>query len=92
MKRIFLFLLTNIAVVLVLSVVASVLGVDRFLTQEGLNLPMLLAFCAVFGMGGSFISLAMSKWIAKRSTGAQVITQPRSSQEMWLLQTVDSIE
>jgi heat shock protein HtpX len=89
MKRIFLFLLTNLAVVLVLGVVCSVLGVDRFLTQKGLNLPMLLAFSAVFGMGGAFISLAMSKWIAKRSTGAVVITQPSSAAESWLLATVE---
>lgn len=89
MKRIALFLLTNIAVLVVLSVVASVLGVDRYLTQEGLNLEALLIFSAIFGMGGSFISLAMSKWMAKRATGAQVITQPRSSAEMWLVQTVE---
>ncbi len=89
MKRIVLFLLTNLAVVLVLGVVCSVLGVDRFLTQKGLNLPMLLAFSAVFGMGGAFISLAMSKWIAKRSTGATVITQPRNAAESWLLATVE---
>lgn len=89
MKRIFLFLLTNIAVMLVLSVVASVFGVDRFLTAEGLNLQALLIFSAIFGMGGSFISLAMSKWMAKRATGAQVITQPRNSAEMWLINTVE---
>lgn len=89
MKRIFLFLLTNVAVLLVLSVVCSLLGVDRYLTANGLNLTMLLGFSAVMGMGGSFISLAMSKWMAKRSTGAQVITQPRNSAEMWLLQTVE---
>lgn len=89
MKRIALFLLTNIAVMLVLGVVCSVLGVDRFLTQKGLNLPMLLAFSAVIGFGGSFISLAMSKWMAKMSTGAQVITQPRNAAESWLLSTVE---
>ena len=89
MKRIALFLLTNIAVLVVLSVVASIFGVDRFLTQEGLNLQALLIFSAIFGMGGSFISLAMSKWMAKRATGAQVITQPKNSAEMWLLQTVE---
>jgi heat shock protein HtpX len=89
MKRIALFLLTNLAVILVLSVVASLLGVDRYLEANGsLNLTTLLIFCAVFGMGGSFISLAMSKWVAKRSTGAQVISQPRNSTEMWLLSTV----
>jgi heat shock protein HtpX len=89
MKRIALFLLTNLAVVLVLGIVCSVLGVDRFLTQNGLNLTMLLVFSAIMGFGGSIISLLMSKWMAKRSTGAQVITQPRNSGEMWLLQTVE---
>jgi heat shock protein HtpX len=89
MKRIGLFLLTNIAIMLVLSVVASLLGGDRFLTQNGLNLGSLLIFSAVFGMGGSFISLAMSKWMAKRSTGAVVIEQPKSAAEAWLLATVE---
>lgn len=89
MKRIALFLITNLAVVLVLSVVASLLGVDRFLTANGLNLGALLVFSAIFGFGGSIISLLMSKWMAKRSTGAQVITEPRNSAEMWLLQTVE---
>ncbi len=89
MKRIGLFLLTNIAIMLVLSVVASLLGGDRFLTQGGLNYGSLLIFSAVFGMGGSFISLAMSKWMAKRSTGAVVIEQPKSAAEAWLLATVE---
>ena len=89
MKRVFLLIATNLAVMIVLSIVASVLGVDRFLTENGLNLGALLAFSAIFGFGGAFISLAMSKWMAKRSTGAQVITQPRSSMEMWLVQTVE---
>lgn len=89
MKRIGLFLLTNLAIMLVLSVVASLLGADRFLTQNGLNLGSLLVFSAVFGMGGSFISLAMSKWMAKRSTGAVVIEQPKSAAEAWLLATVE---
>jgi heat shock protein HtpX len=89
MKRIFLFLATNIAVLLVLSVVCSVLGVDRYLTRNGLNLQMLLVFAAVMGMGGSFISLALSKWMAKMSTGAQVITQPSNAAESWLLATVE---
>ena len=79
MKRVFLLIATNVAVLVVLSIVASLLGVDRFLTQNGLNLPALLAFSAVFGFGGAFISLAMSKWMAKRSTGAQVITEPRNA-------------
>lgn len=89
MKRIVLFLITNLAVMLVLSVVASLLGVNRYLTANGLNLGALLAFCAIFGFGGSIISLLMSKWVAKRSVGAQVITEPRNSAEMWLLQTVE---
>lgn len=89
MKRILLFLATNLAVMLVLSVVASLLGADRFLTRNGLNLQALLLFSAVFGMGGSFISLAMSKWMAKMSTGAKVIEQPSNAAEAWLLATVE---
>jgi heat shock protein HtpX len=88
MKRVFLFLLTNIAVLIVLSVVASLLGVNRYLTQNGLNLEALLGFAAVFGMGGAFISLLISKPMAKWTTRAQVITQPRSPAESWLLATV----
>ncbi len=88
MKRVALFLLTNIAVLVVLSLVASAFGVNRYLTANGLNFEALLAFAAVFGMGGAFISLLMSKWMAKFSTGAQVITQPRSAGESWLLATV----
>ena len=89
MKRVALFLMTNLAVVLVLSVVTSLLGVNRWITANGLNYESLLIFCAIFGFGGAFISLAMSKWVAKRSTGARVITQPQNSAEMWLLQTVE---
>lgn len=88
MKRIILFLVTNIAVMLVLSVTASLLGVNRFLTSNGLNLGMLLAFAALMGFGGAFISLLMSKPIAKWSTGAQVIREPRNSTELWLINTV----
>ncbi|AZG13055.1 protease HtpX [Cupriavidus pauculus] len=91
MKRIFLFLATNLAVMLVLSITASLLGVNRFLTANGLNLGMLLAFAAVMGFGGSFISLLMSKTIAKWSTGAQVITHPSTSTELWLMQTVEKL-
>lgn len=91
MKRIFLFLATNIAVMLVLSITASLLGVNRFLTSNGLNLGMLLAFAALMGFGGSFISLLMSKTIAKWSTGAQVITHPSTSTELWLVQTVQKL-
>ncbi len=90
LKRIFLFAVTNIAVLVVLSVVARVLGLDRVLSdqQGGLNFTALLGFCAVFGFGGALISLAMSKWMAKRSTGARVITQPRDATEAWLVETV----
>ena len=88
MKRIFLFLATNMAIMLVLSLSASLLGVNRFLTSNGLNLGMLLAFAALMGFGGSFISLLISKPIAKWSTGARVITQPSNSTEQWLLNTV----
>jgi len=88
MKRVFLFVVTNIAVLLVLSVVARLLGVDRVMTEQGLNYGALLAFCAIFGMGGSVISLLISKWMALRATGARVIEQARDENEAWLLQTV----
>lgn len=90
MKRIILFLLTNLAVLLVLSIVLRLLGVDTALEQRGggLNLQGLLVFAAVFGMGGSFISLAISKWSAKHMTGARVIAQPGDATERWLLETV----
>jgi heat shock protein HtpX len=88
MKRVFLLIATNVAVMVVLSVVASLLGVDRYLTANGLNLGALLGFAAVFGFGGAFISLLMSKTMAKMSTGAQVITTPSNSTEYWLVDTV----
>jgi heat shock protein HtpX len=88
MKRVVLFLLTNIAVMLVLSISARILGVDRFLTSNGLNMGMLLAFSALIGFGGSFISLMMSKTMAKWSTGAKVIEQPGNQEEAWLVETV----
>ena len=88
MKRIVLFVATNLGVVLLLGVIARLLGVDRFLYQSGLNLTSLLIFAAIFGMGGSLISLLMSKWIAKMSVGAQVIEQPRTQTEQWLVETV----
>ena len=91
MKRVILLIATNIAVMLVLSVVVQVLGVNRFLTANGLNLGMLLVFSAVLGFGGAFISLAMSKTIAKWSTGAQVIQTPRNETEAWLMQTVHKL-
>ena len=90
-KRITLFLATNVAVILVLSIALRLFGVDSYLgeTGSGLNVEALLIFSAVFGFGGSFISLAISKWMAKRSTGAQVITQPRNEVESWLLNVVE---
>ncbi|NGY03588.1 protease HtpX [Solimonas terrae] len=89
MKRVLLFLATNLAIVLILSVVTSLLGVNHWLMANGLNYSALLVFCFVFGMGGAFISLALSKPIAKWTTGARVLKEPRSSSEMWLLQTVE---
>jgi heat shock protein HtpX len=88
MKRIFLFLVTNIAVLLVLSVVASVLGVDRFLNEQGLDLGSLLIFSALLGFGGSIISLLISKPMAKMGTGAQVIDGSEGTTQYWLVETV----
>ena len=88
MKRILLFVLTNVAIMVVLGITASVLGVNRFLTANGLDLGMLMGFSLLIGFGGAFISLLMSKPIAKWSTGAQVIKQPSNADEAWLVQTV----
>lgn len=88
MKRIVLFLLTNLAVLLVLTTVLRLLGVDRFLTQQGINVGALLAFSAVVGFAGSIISLLLSKPMAKWSTGAHPITTPGSASEQWLVDTV----
>ncbi|MDX1432582.1 MAG: protease HtpX [Gammaproteobacteria bacterium] len=90
MKRIVLFLATNFAILAVLSVSLRVLGVERMLYEQGvgINLNALLIFALVLGMGGSFISLAMSKWLAKRGTGARVIEQPANQVEAWLVETV----
>jgi heat shock protein HtpX len=92
-KRIALFLATNLAVLLVLSVVLRLLGVDRILDESGsdLDYQSLLILSLVIGFGGSFISLAMSKWMAKRSTGARVITNPANSSESWLINTVQRL-
>jgi heat shock protein HtpX len=89
-KRIALFLLTNLAILFVLAVAANLLGLESILDERGvgLDLPALLAFAALFGMGGSFLSLAISKWMAKRLTGARVIDAPRNPGEMWLVETV----
>ncbi|TFV95480.1 protease HtpX, partial [Oxalobacteraceae bacterium OM1] len=88
MKRIVLFVLTNLGVLLTLSVAARLLGLDRMLAGSGMNLGGLLAFAALFGFGGAFLSLAMSKWIAKMSTGARVIQTPSNATEAWLVETV----
>jgi heat shock protein HtpX len=88
MKRIFLFLATNLAIVLVLSITMRILGVEPYLTANGLNLSSLLAFAAIMGFGGSLISLAISKWMAKKSMGVRVIEAPANSAESWLVDTV----
>src|SRR5688572_18708889 len=85
-----LFLATNLAIIVVLSITLRLLGVERILDAQGVDLDLkaLLVFAAVFGMGGSFISLALSKWTAKRFTGAQVIERPSNPTEEWLVETV----
>ncbi len=88
MKRIVLFLLTNIAVVAVLGVVASLLGVNRYLTANGLDMTNLLGFALVMGFGGAIISLLMSKMIAKMSMGVTIISAPRNADEAWIVETV----
>ncbi|MCW8886614.1 MAG: protease HtpX [Motiliproteus sp.] len=91
--RILLFLATNLAVVIVVGIVMSVLGIGSYLEAGGtsLNLTSLLIFCALFGFGGSLISLFLSKWSAKRGTGTEIITQPRNANEQWLLETVQEL-
>ena len=91
MKRIFLFLVTNIAIMVVLSITLRILGVDSLLAQNGsdLNINALVIFSGVFGFGGAFISLAISKWMAKRMTGAIVIDSPSNNIEKWLIETVE---
>lgn len=88
MKRVMLLIVTNLAVMVVLSIVVSLLGVNRFLVANGLNLGMLLVFAAVIGFGGAFISLLLSKTMAKWSTGAKVIESPANQTEQWLVETV----
>jgi heat shock protein HtpX len=90
MKRVVLFIITNLAIVLVLGVVLSLLGVERILDEQGIGLDLynLLVFASVFGFGGSLISLAISKWTAKRLTGARVIETPGNTAEAWLVNTV----
>ncbi len=91
MKRILLFVLTNLAVMVVLGVVASLLGVNRYLTANGLNLSALLGFSLIMGFGGAIISLLMSKPMAKWSTGAHVINQPSNQDEAWLVSVVQRL-
>jgi heat shock protein HtpX len=91
MKRIFLFLMTNIAIMFVLSITLSLLGVDSILAENGsdLNIQSLVILSGVIGFGGAFISLAISKWMAKRMTGAVVITNPSTNIEKWIISTVE---
>ena len=88
MKRIFLFVMTNLAVVVVLGIVANILGVNRFLTPQGLNLTSLLGFALIMGFGGAFISLLISKPVAKWSSGVRVINNPQNADEAWIVDTV----
>ncbi|MCU0762411.1 MAG: protease HtpX [Hydrogenophaga sp.] len=90
MKRILLFVLTNVAVMAVLLVTTRILGVDRFLTANGLNMTALAGFSLVIGFGGAIISLLISKPMAKFSTGARVINQPQNADEAWIVQTVQN--
>ena len=90
MTRIFLFLVTNIAVLVLISIVFNLLGLNGILAQNGIDIDYnaLLVMSAVIGFSGSFISLALSKWSAKRAMGVQVIEQPRTQTEQWLVATV----
>ena len=91
MKRIVLFLVTNIAVLLVLSIIMQVFGLGQYLTAEGIDYVSLLVFSAVLGFGGAIISLLISKWMAKRTTGARVIDGSEGTTERWLVQTVERL-
>ena len=91
MKRIVLLVLTNLLVVVVLGVVASVLGVNQFLTGSGLNLGLLLGYALLIGFGGAFISLLISKPLAKWSSGVRLIEQPQNADEAWIVQTVQRL-
>ena len=88
MKRVFLFVMTNLAVVVVLGIVANILGVNRFLTPQGLDLTSLLGFALIMGFGGAFISLLISKPVAKWSAGVKVIKEPQNADEAWIVDTV----
>lgn len=91
MKRILLLIATNLSVMLVLSLVCMFLGVDRYLTSNGLNLQSLLVFSGIMGMGGAFVSLLISKTVAKWSVGARTISQPQNMEEQWLMDTVSKL-
>ena len=91
MMRILLFIATNLAVVLVASITLSLLGVDSYMTAQGLDYGNLLAFCLVFGMAGSVISLLISKWMAKRSMGVHIIENASNADEQWLISTVQEL-
>ncbi len=91
MMRIILFLATNLAVILVASITLSLLGVGSYMTSQGLDFGNLMAFCLVFGMAGSVISLLMSKFMAKRGMGVQIIEQASNSDEQWLISTVKEL-
>jgi heat shock protein HtpX len=85
MKRVLLFLLTNFAIIIVASITLRLLGFEPWLNQQGINFNSLLVFGALIGFGGAFVSLAMSKWTAKKMMGVQVIEQPRNDAERWLV-------
>lgn len=87
--RVVLFLITNIAILIVVSFIINLLGLDYYLSSEGLDYTSMLVFCALFGMGGSFFSLLISKWMAKTSMGVHLITQPSNQEETWLLKQVE---
>lgn len=91
MRRIIYFLITNLAILIVLSAVLRVLGVEPYITDRGINYQSLLIFAFVFGMGGAFISLALSKWTAKRLTGLHVIKEPANEIERWLMRSVSEL-
>lgn len=91
MKRILLFLATNMAVLLLASITLNILGVGNYLSHQGLNMSSLLIFCAVFGFAGSFVSLLLSKTMAKMGTGTQIIEEPQTTQERWLVDTVRAL-
>lgn len=91
MKRIFLFIVTNLAVMLVLGLAASLLGVNQYLVGTGLNLERLLGYALLMGFGGAFISLLLSKPIAKWTAGVQIIKQPQNADEVWIMNTVQRL-